>query len=102
MTIDTGSNVMRISLNQNFWLPGANGYDSGYQARIQTVVTQAKAAGMSVILDLHWSNKGDLGTGAGQQVMADTYSVTFWTQVATLYKDDPEVLFELYAVARPF
>lgn len=91
-----GSNVMRVSLNQNFWLPGANGYDAQYQARVQTVVTQAKSVGMSVILDLHWSTQGSISQSAGQQVMADANSITFWQQVAAAYKNDPEVLFELY------
>ena len=40
-------------------------------------------AGMDVILDLHWSDRGDLGNqGPGQQRMADQNSITFWTQVA--------------------
>lgn len=91
-----GSNVMRISLNQNFWLPGCTGYDSNYAALVQTVVAETKAAGMSVILDLHWSNRGDPQTAGAQQPMADSYSITFWQQVAAAYKDDPEVMFELY------
>ena len=31
-----------------------------------------------------------------QQLMADTNSVTFWSEVAARYKDDGRVLFELY------
>jgi hypothetical protein len=101
------ANVVRLSLNQDFWLVGAALYNSGYQATVQAAVTAAEAAGLDVILDLHWSDQGNLGVGtvggnngtAGnstQQPMADMNSVTFWTQVATLFKGDGHVLFELY------
>src|SRR5580692_3708886 len=104
------ANVVRISLNQDFWLSGAALYNSSYQATVQAAVTNAEAAGMAVILDLHWSDCGNLGVKqtesavpgnnnpsiSGQQVMGDANSVMFWTQVATLYKGDGHVLFELY------
>src|SRR4051812_11762617 len=91
-----GANVARLSLNQNFWLAGANGYDPNYANTIKTVVGYAEAAGISVILDLHWSDQGNLASSAGQQVMAGANSITFWQQLAAAYKNDPEVLFELY------
>jgi endoglucanase len=49
-----------------------------------------------VILDLHWSDRGDYGVTPGQQRMADNHSVLFWDQVADRYQDDGRVLFELY------
>jgi hypothetical protein len=91
------ANVVRVPLNQDFWLPGAHLHDPSYPSTIDSVVQMAEAAGMDVILDLHWSDRGDLQNGSpGQQRMADANSVTFWTQVASRYKDDPRVLFELY------
>lgn len=93
---NTGANVVRLSLNQNFWISGGPSYVAGYKTTIQNLVTLAKAKGMSVILDLHWSNQGSLANTAAQQVMADSYSIQFWQEVATAYKNDPEVLFELY------
>ena len=57
---------------------------------------------MDVILDLHWSDRGVLGscdpfTDFGcQQLMPDANSVTFWSQVAARYKYDGRVMFELY------
>jgi endoglucanase len=83
------ANVVRISTNENFWLMNA----SGYQGTIANVVQWAEQAGMDVILDLHWS--GTPYPGA-QQEMADESSITFWTQVATQFKGDGHVLFELY------
>jgi len=107
-----GANVVRISLNQDFWLQndGSGGsnpsYDPSYAATVDQQVQWAETAmpPLDVILDLHWSDKGDFNTEAQckgaatgcQQVMADAHSVLFWQQVAAKYKNDPHVLFELY------
>jgi hypothetical protein len=37
--------------------------------------------GMGVILDLHWSDKGNMQGDCAQQTMADSNSVLFWQQV---------------------
>lgn len=94
------ANSVRIALNQDFWLSGSQYYDAGYAVLVDTAIGWAEDAGMDVILDLHWSDAGELGSCAPnlgcQQVMADANSKTFWTEVATRYKDDGRVLFELY------
>ncbi|HZU85636.1 MAG TPA: cellulase family glycosylhydrolase, partial [Polyangiaceae bacterium] len=100
-----GANVVRVALNQDFWLSGAALYDPTYAGTVHQVVAWAEAVGLDVILDLHWSDCGDLTvamTGmqqcgySSQQIMADTNSIEFWREVATAFKDDGHVLFELY------
>jgi endoglucanase len=86
------ANVVRIALNQDFWLANT----SSYRTTVAQQVTWAEAADLDVILDLHWSDKGQLGAQAGQQCMADQNSMTFWTQLAGAFKGDGRVLFELY------
>jgi endoglucanase len=94
------ANVVRIALNQDFWLAGSKYADPAYPARVDSAVNWAESAGLDVILDLHWSDAGVLGgcdpSGNCQQVMADANSITFWTEVAGRYKNDGRVLFELY------
>lgn len=101
------ANVVRIALNQDFWLSGAALYAPTYQATVDQAVKDAEAAGLDVILDLHWSDRGDwsaaiAGRGQGQvghsdqQQMADLNSQKFWQEVASKYKGDGHVLFELY------
>jgi aryl-phospho-beta-D-glucosidase BglC (GH1 family) len=100
------ANIVRIALNQDFWLSGAALHDPSYEDRIDGAVRDAEAAGLDVILDLHWSDRGNLaveelrgqnqdGT-SNQQQMADRNSKQFWSEVAAKYKDDGHVLFELY------
>jgi endoglucanase len=91
------ANVVRIALNQDFWLSGAVQYDASYAATVAQAVAWAEAADLDVILDLHWSDKGDLSIAkSGQQEMADVNSKQFWSEVAAAYKGDGHVLFELY------
>ena len=92
-----GANVVRIALDQDYWLKGSALYDPTYAARIDQQIAWAHAAGLDVILDLHWSDRGDLSdTKPGQQDMPDENSLEFWREVAARYKNDPHVLFELY------
>jgi hypothetical protein len=91
------ANVVRVSLNQDFWLSDSPGYDPTYSATVDQQVQWAEMYGMDVILDLHWSDMGSYSNSpGGQQEMADAHSVTFWQQVAAHYMSDPHVLFELY------
>ena len=99
-------NAIRISLNEASWLgytcknssgaarnpdPGGN-----YKATVADALDSATAAGLYVILDLHWSAPGNF-CPLGQNQMADTdHSVVFWTGLATQFKSYPNVLFELF------
>lgn len=92
-----GARIVRLALNQDYWLSGAAKHNGAYQGNIDQAVQQARSLGLDVILDLHWSDKGDLQNGnPGQQRMADQNSITFWSEVASKYKGDGRVLFELY------
>ncbi len=91
------ADLVRIPLNQDFWLNGAALHHADYQANVQRAVRQALDAGLHVLLDLHWSDKGDLLIRrAGQQRMPDANSLAFWREVATLYKNESHVFFDLY------
>jgi uncharacterized protein YbdZ (MbtH family) len=94
------ADAVRVPLNEDCWL-GINGVNpsfSGaiYRSAIQSYVQLLNNAGMVAILDLHWNDPGST-LATGQQVMADAdHSVTFWTSVASTFKADPAVVFDLY------
>lgn len=107
-------NAVRIPLNQASWL-GLTTYDysgaarnpdpgANYHAAVTKAVAEATAAGLYVILDLHWSAPKLIIAGQlvhfspmGQAPMADTsYSVSFWTSVAAAFKTNPAVIFDLF------
>jgi len=94
------ANVVRIGLNQDFWLSASPLADPNYPLLVDDAIQWAEQAGMDVILDLHWSDAGVLGgcapSSGCQQVMPDLNSITFWSEVAARYKGDGRVMFELY------
>jgi endoglucanase len=100
------ANTVRIPLNEASWLgytctdstgatrnPDAGG---NYKATVASAVSGATAAGLYVILDLHWTAPGNFCPLAQNQ-MADTdHSIAFWSSLATQFKSYPNVLFELF------
>jgi endoglucanase len=99
------ADAVRIPLNEDCWL-GENGEPagsltaSGYRQAIASYVGELEADGIYPILDLHWTNPGDLvnhGEPAdGQHAMPDAHSLDFWTSVATAFKGDPAVVFDAF------
>ncbi|MCL2661341.1 MAG: glycoside hydrolase family 5 protein, partial [Acidobacteriaceae bacterium] len=88
------SNFIRLPLNQDSWLSATNG--AAYQARIDAIVSMIATLGKYVELDLHWSGCGPTGSATKQYQMPDDNSITFWQSVATHYKNNPAVLFDLF------
>lgn len=94
-------NTVRVPLNQDCWLgddglpAGAGHTPAGYRAAVGQFVAALHAAGIAVILDLHWS--GPAGVVAdGQRAMPDARSGAFWASVATAFRDDPAVIFDAF------
>jgi len=87
-------NAVRITLNQRFWLDTDHSCP-GYQDAVRRAVAAATAVGLHVILDLHWNDCAG-ACPAGQQPMADQQSITFWRSVATAFRANDAVLFDLY------
>ena len=105
--INWGCNIVRIPVHQQSWLGGTytdtvggsqthNADPQGiYQAALLRMVQGATAAGLYVIIDLHWSNPNFI-TALNQTAYLDPASITFWTQVSTIYKAYPNVIFEIF------
>lgn len=100
------ANVVRIPLNEASWLGHACTDSEGqtrkpdpagnYRAAVQQQVAEARAIGLYVILDLHWSAPGDTCPMLQMQMANADHSLDFWTSVANTFKHNPAVLFELF------
>jgi endoglucanase len=109
-------NAIRVPLNEASWL-GLTTFDfvgksrkadpgNNYQATVKRTIADATAAGLYVVLDLHWSAPNLKVTGQaepvpfsplGQAPMADAdHSLAFWTSVASTFKNSPNVVFDLF------
>jgi hypothetical protein len=91
-------NAVRVPLNEDCWLD-INGVLFGgvaYQKAIERYVSTLEAAGIYVILDLHWAAPGAY-EAESQWPMADAdHAPTFWKSVATAFKSNTGVLFDLF------
>jgi hypothetical protein len=93
-------NAVRIPLNEDCWL-GINGVKtrysgSRYRNAIAGFVARLHSSGLYAILELHWNAPGTQ-RALGQKVMADhSHSPAFWHAVATRFRGDRAVLFDLY------
>lgn len=100
------ANTLRIPLNEASWLgytctdtsgvvhnpdPGGN-----YRASVKAQVDQATAAGLYVIIDLHWTAPGNTCPMLQTQMADADHSLAFWTSVAGMFKSYPSVMFELF------
>jgi endoglucanase len=93
-------NTVRVPLNEDCWL-GVNGLNPAYSGvayrlAVEDYVAQLNAAGLYVILDVHWSAPGN-EPAFGQQDMLDaSHGYALWRSIATSFKRHPAVLFDLY------
>ncbi len=91
-------NTVRLPLNESCWLATGGTLQPAdqYQADIEDYVQRLHAQGLYVILDLHWSSP-DTRPATYQTTMAfAAHGTAFWTSVATRFKNDPMVIFDLY------
>jgi hypothetical protein len=107
------ANCIRFPLNQDYWFGCTNSKNNNYQPVNQTayrdmiagVVNFCNTNNVYVILDLHWSGTASSAsapcgsgwqTATAQQNMPDMNAVTFWSSLASVYANNPAVLFDLY------
>ncbi|WP_242424159.1 glycoside hydrolase family 5 protein [Frankia sp. EI5c] len=93
-------NAVRVPLNETCWL-GINGAPAQYSGQVyrQAIIDfvgRLNARGMAAVLDLHWAAPGT-EKATGQRQMADAdHAPDFWRSVATTFKNNRAVLFDLY------
>ncbi len=98
-------NVVRVPLNESCWL-GINFVEprlggTNYRAAIRAYVERLEAAGLYVILDLHWASPRNYPSEGIIPMPDAEHSPDFWRSVATEYRDDRSVIFDLYNEPRP-
>lgn len=93
-------NVVRVPLNEACWLAinGVNPSYAGaaYQQAVTDFVATLNHYGIVAIVELHWSAAGT-AIPLNQQPMPDRdHSVEFWRQLATAFKGNNAVIFDLF------
>jgi endoglucanase len=101
--------AVRVPLNEECWLgtadvPAPYG-GAAYQAQVRNYVNLLVANGITPIVEMHWNYGQYTGPSSGcadvkatcQKPMPDAqYGPSFWTGVATAFKGDDAVIFDLF------
>ena len=93
-------NAVRIPLNEDCWL-GVNGVKadySGYKYRsaIADYVARLERLGITPILNLHFSAPGHKVPDDQAPMADEDHSPAFWRSVATYFKNDHHIMFDLF------
>ncbi|MFI6318271.1 cellulase family glycosylhydrolase [Nonomuraea sp. NPDC050556] len=102
--------AVRLPLNEECWLgtdsvPATGPSSAAYQQSVKDYVNLLVANGITPIVEMHWNYGQYTGPGAGcsdvkatcQKPMPDArYAPAFWTQVATMFKGNNAVVFDLF------
>lgn len=96
-----GANAVRVPLNEDCWLD-INGVDpayagANYRQAIVDYVATLETQGMVPILDLQWTAPGTEPARDPIKPMPDRdHSIDFWREVAITFRDDGQVVFDLF------
>ena len=93
-------NIVRLPLNEDCWL-NINGVPDGfgglpYQQAVVEFTERLNRFNIAVILSLLWSAPGDQQALGGQPMADMSHSVDFWEGVATTFRNNSKVIFDLY------
>ena len=91
MAHDWKMNVLRLPISN--WIYAKD--TTNYMSRLDQVIQQANAAGLYVILDLHDDAKSGSPYGDAAD-MPKAENIPFWQAIATHYKTNPMVMFDVY------
>lgn len=87
---DWHMNVMRFPICDYIW----DSDKTGYITRLQGVVSQANAAGLYVVMDLHSDQR--CGAPKTSVKMPLPHVIGFWQAVASAFKNSPLVIFDAF------
>ncbi len=93
-------NSVRLPLNEDCWL-GINGLNPAYsghtyRAAVEAYIARLNAAGLYVILDVHWNAPGNEPAHGHENMLDASHGYALWHSIATAFKRNPAVLFDLY------
>jgi hypothetical protein len=96
---DWGANVIRLPFNQDWVLRGRGGLTAeAYREALDQLIVWASGFGAYTLLDLQWLDADRIYGGNRNFVapLPNLESVELWNLLATRYRDEPAVLFDIF------
>jgi endoglucanase len=91
-----GATIVRLPLDEQQWLSSSCFYDPTYAQRVDAAVQSITRRGMIALLTLQHTSDGNPCAQSYLSSMADDRAPQYWTEVASRYKSNPLVAFDLY------
>ena len=92
MAHDWHMNALRLPISN--WIYAK--YTTDYMTQLDSVVHDANAAGLYVVLDLHDNVKSGSPYTSKDSLIPKTEDVTFWKAIAAHYKSNPMVMYDVF------
>lgn len=94
------ANMVRIPVNEDCWL-GRNGLPASltaadYRNQIASYARTLVANGLYVLIDMHFAEVNGAPSTTFAPMADSAYGPQFWKSVANTFKNDPDVMFDLY------
>jgi aryl-phospho-beta-D-glucosidase BglC (GH1 family) len=92
-------NTVRIATSDYVWQRWSYGGPTAYIQTLQNIVTQANQAGLYVVLSMHEELSSGLSPSQKEPsgwAMPTPLAVNYWQTVASTFKNNPMVMFDLY------
>jgi len=86
-----GFTTLRLPVAWAIHADGQDRIDAAWMSRVAQVVADARAAGLTVVLNMHWDG-GWMQPTAARQATVNRRLATFWRQIAERFKDEDEHL----------
>ncbi len=92
-------NTVRIATSDYIWQKWPYGGPAAYMQTLQSIVAQANQAGLYVVLSMHEELSSGLPSSLKEPsgwAMPTPLAVNYWQAVASAFKNNPMVMFDLY------
>ena len=89
-------NLIRFQVSEYGLDPANPEYSPGYVTSIENGIEMARSLGIYAIVSLQSQSAAGLAASANRCPLPDAGALAAWNQLASMFGDDPGVMFELY------
>jgi Cellulase (glycosyl hydrolase family 5) len=90
------ANLIRFQVSEYGLDPSNSEYSPGYVTSVENGIEMARSLGLYTIVSLQSESAAGLAASANRCPLPDAGALAAWNELASMFGDDPGVMFELY------
>ncbi len=90
------ANLIRFQVSEYGLDPANPEYSPGYVTSVENGIEMARSLGLYAIVSLQSESAAGLAASANRCPLPDAGALSAWNELASMFGDDPGVMFELY------